>query len=371
MGFSQSDTVQYSRRSVWKGVAIFAVDTSILIACAWLAIFSDFLWLRLFASVGTGLMIALLFVVGHDAAHQSLTPHRWLNGMLGRLAFLPSLHPFSLWQLGHNQTHHRWTNLSTKDYVWTPLSMAQFQALSPRRRMVYRFHRSLLGPLTYYLTEIWWPKMVCPSSQVVNGDYKREYIFDLVLVYSFLAAYTITLASLATQLAPSRGLGAFDVFLFGVLIPFAVWNVLMGFVVYLHHTHPHIRWYDNQADWRSCSAQYSSAVHVIFPRPVNFVFHRIMEHNAHHERPSIPLYQLKAAQENLHEDIYVLEWNPFSHLAIVKACKLYDFEQARWLDFSGNYTSESTQITRDIPEPHFASRKEARQSPTANPFVQN
>ena len=93
--------------------------------------------------------------------------------------------------------------------------------------------------------------MVCPSRQVVNGHYKREYIFDLVLVYSFLAAYTMTLASFATHLGPSRALGAFDVFLFGALIPFAIWNVLMGFVVYLHHTHPRIRWFDNKADWRS------------------------------------------------------------------------------------------------------------------------
>ena len=53
-----------------------------------------------------GVATAMLFVLGHDACHGSLTPSPRLNRWIGSLAFLPSLTPFSAWELGHNQTHH-------------------------------------------------------------------------------------------------------------------------------------------------------------------------------------------------------------------------------------------------------------------------
>src|SRR5437867_42787 len=34
--------------------------------------------------------IGMLFVIGHDAAHNSLTPIGWLNRLLGRLVMLPA-----------------------------------------------------------------------------------------------------------------------------------------------------------------------------------------------------------------------------------------------------------------------------------------
>jgi hypothetical protein len=37
-----------------------------------------------------------LFVIGHDACHGSLTASRLLNALIGRMAFVPSAHSFSL-----------------------------------------------------------------------------------------------------------------------------------------------------------------------------------------------------------------------------------------------------------------------------------
>ena len=64
-----------------------------------------------------------LFEVGHDACHGSYTPNANFNRWIGRLAFLPSLHVFSLWRFGHNVLHHGYSNLRGKDFVcvepWT------------------------------------------------------------------------------------------------------------------------------------------------------------------------------------------------------------------------------------------------------------
>jgi omega-6 fatty acid desaturase (delta-12 desaturase) len=96
------------------GVAI----ASLLVVDAW--------WVKVFASLVAALWIARLFVIGHDACHGSYTPNKILNKWIGRIAFLPSLTPYSLWEIGHNLAHHGFTNLKGRDYVWTPYSPNEF-----------------------------------------------------------------------------------------------------------------------------------------------------------------------------------------------------------------------------------------------------
>ena len=85
----------------------------------------------MFASLVAALWIARLFVIGHDACHGSYTPNKTLNGWIGRIAFLPSLTPYSLWEVGHNLAHHGFTNLKGRDYVWTPYLAARIRAVFP------------------------------------------------------------------------------------------------------------------------------------------------------------------------------------------------------------------------------------------------
>ncbi len=78
--------------------------------------------IKLLFGMIAGFWIGRLFIIGHDACHQSLTPHRRLNKVLGRIAFLPSITPYSLWDIGHNVVHHGYTNLKGFDFVWAPLT---------------------------------------------------------------------------------------------------------------------------------------------------------------------------------------------------------------------------------------------------------
>src|SRR6185437_13077289 len=55
----------------------------------------------------------------------------------------------------------------------------------------------------------------------------------------------------------------------------------------------------------------------------------IMEHNAHHALPVIPLYNLQAAQRRLRAafpDIQSLDLSPAAFCRIADACKLFDFD---------------------------------------------
>ena len=70
----------------------------------------------------------------------------------------------------------------------------------------------------------------------------------------------------------------------------------MGFVIYGHHTHAKVSWYDDRSAWMRAQPFVSTTVHLKLPFRAGAVLHHIMEHTAHHVDMSIPLYKLKAAQ---------------------------------------------------------------------------
>ena len=106
-----------SRRRYLLPLLIFGFDLAVYSLCFYLTLTISITSLRFLASLACGLAAGLLFVVGHDACHQSFTPSRLLNRILGQVAFLATYHPFSCWDLGHNRVHHRFTNLATEDYL--------------------------------------------------------------------------------------------------------------------------------------------------------------------------------------------------------------------------------------------------------------
>ena len=102
-------------RGVATPIIWFLLDWLVLGVAIASLFFVDSWWVRVFASLVAALWIARLFVIGHDACHGSYTPNKTLNKWIGRIAFLPSLTPFSLWEIGHNLAHHGFTNLKGRD----------------------------------------------------------------------------------------------------------------------------------------------------------------------------------------------------------------------------------------------------------------
>jgi len=308
-----------------------AAMASVLVVDSW--------WVRVFASLVAALWIARLFVIGHDACHGSYTPSKILNGWIGRIAFLPSLTPFSLWDVGHNLAHHGFTNLKGRDYVWTPYSPHEFARLPWIRRLLERIYRSGVGQGVYYMIEMWWKKLFFPNRKHV-GHLRGSYMWDCMLVTGFAAAWIGGLILWAVY--SGRPLGSLLVF--GFAVPFFVWNCLMGFVIYVQHTHPRVAWYDRRDEWSANAGYATTTVHVKLMRPLDGLIHYILEHGAHHVNMGVPLYRLKEAQarlsatldERLRSEVFTWRyyWNT------VRRCKLYDFAQHVWMDFDGRVTSQ-------------------------------
>lgn len=297
------------------------------------------LWAKILMGMVAGFVIGRLFILGHDACHQSLTPHRGLNRWLGRAAFLTSLTPYSLWDIGHNLVHHGQTNLKGFDFVWSPLSVEEYQALSPVRRRLEHIYRSGWAPGLYYFIEMWWLRMYFPA-KIYMGARRSSFFWDGMLVSGFALLWIGALGYLAAR----TGQGWIKTELTGFVVPFAFWNFMIGFVVYAHHTHTRVAWYDDKTEWTRAQPFVSTTVHLIFRFQVGALMHHIMEHTAHHLDMGIPLYRLKEAQKFLETHlpgrIIVQNFSWSWYFKTARLCKLYDFKRRCWLDFEGRPTSE-------------------------------
>ena len=290
--------------------------------------------LRLLAGLVAGFWIGRLFVIGHDACHQAYTPDKKLNKWLGRIAFLPSLSPYSLWDVGHNVMHHGYTNLKGVDFVWMPSSVAEYQQMSAGRRFMERVYRSGWGPSLYYMIEIWWNKMFWPSKKV-QPSRRPAFFWDnvLVSVYAVIWLAVVVLGALAANVS------VWSAIITAFIVPFVFWNGMIGVVVYMHHTHERIKWYDDKAAWLASQPFVTTTVHLTFKYGFGGAVHHIMEHTAHHLDATIPLYKLKETQQRL-EDLLPnrIVVQPFSlawYWRTARNTKLYDYENQRWLTFDG------------------------------------
>jgi acyl-lipid omega-6 desaturase (Delta-12 desaturase) len=320
--FPRPELRRLHAKSTLHGLAIVALDLALFAVLIAIAVGSLPWPVRLASSSLAGLAVGMLFVVGHDACHQAMFGSRTLNAILGRIAFLPALQPYSLWEHGHNRTHHRFTNQKGLDFVFEPLTVDEYRELTPFARAKYRFYRSLPGHLVYNLNEIWWKRMFFPRPSSIGG-YRPIVIVDLLLMSAWMIGLTMLVGT--------------DHIVLGLVVPVVFFNVAMSPVIYLQHTHPRVRWTAPSYSPTPRLDQLRNTVEVTFPKPVDLVLHRIMDHTAHHLRPGIPLYRLHDAQARLRElhadQIIRHRWSLTSHLAIIRQCKLVDIDRATWLTF--------------------------------------
>jgi omega-6 fatty acid desaturase (delta-12 desaturase) len=327
------------------GLGFLLFDASVYGVALYGAVTADELWKQLIWSVVAGFCTAGLLIVAHDACHQSLTPNRLLNRIIGTLAFLPALHAYSLWRHGHNFLHHLHTNQRGKDYVWEPLSLREYQQLSAWQKWKYRFYRSFVGHYFYYPCEIWVRRRFVPRRMHV-GTITAEHWLDSLAVIAWMLLLSCLLIAVH---AHHKGVAVNDMtlwaepLLLGIGIPFFLNGMLNSDSTYLHHTHPAIHWSWDKPQEGWDLHQTRTSIHVRYPQPIDWFLHWIMDHTAHHLQPAIPLYRLKDAQQQLEqqhgEQIVSYRFTFAAMRDILKACKLYDDQQGCWTDFEGRPTS--------------------------------
>jgi omega-6 fatty acid desaturase (delta-12 desaturase) len=319
-------------RSTTAAVMLVVMDTTLYVFALAGTLWFPWWPVRLLCSIVAGLAVAILFILAHDACHGSLTSSSRINAVVGRMCFLPALYPFSPWAHGHNHLHHGWTNLKEKDYGWRPFSLAEYRALPVRRRVLERIYRTLPGVALYSIVEIWWTHMMHLTEEDRRSLNHAAARFDRGLV----AAYVLVTLAIVMPFGPAA-------VLLSLLFPWLVFQWLFGTLTLQHHTHPRTRWFRTRKEWSFYEGQIANTVHIVFPRIVELVLHNITVHGAHHADPRVPLYSLPAVQSQLERtfgaDVIVERWTLSTYRRLLKTCRLYDYDQHRWLDFDGTPTT--------------------------------
>ena len=322
-------------------------DTVLYFAAIAVAVLATPIWIKIGAVVCAGTAISMLFILGHDAQHLSLFSNRRLNAAAGRWTFMPCLHNPTLWRYQHNYLHHQFTNVKNRN-SYSPLGYEEYARLSALGKFRERLYRNPVGFGVYYLVERWWKHKFFPRYSSPRISAPRAWL-DFCLNIAWLAA----LAAVVVWLDARYGAGnPWLAILFGVVLPFLVWNQLMGTTAFLQHTHPLAHWSDEDAGGRPEPNQIAYTIFVRFPRWYDYLSHNIMQHPAHHVSPRIPWFRLFDAQTRLNQltDEMIIERVGLRYLLnLARKCQLYDYGSGEWLDFRGRPTCSPGPISVVIP----------------------
>jgi omega-6 fatty acid desaturase (delta-12 desaturase) len=328
-------TIAEENRTLARGLRVFAVHFSFYIATLIGAIAQLPVALNLVFSIANGVLIALLFIIGHDAGHNSFVPGALWNRWLARIAFVPCVHGASLWRVVHNEQHHARTNLKGVDGVWVPMSPEEYRRASAMRRLLERVYRGAAGPIVYYYVVFWIHRVLFPLAPEVRKEWRRH-LPDSAFAFVGLILTLMVIAVSGKALTPDRPLWL--VFLTGWAIPFAVWNYLMGFTIYLNHTHPLIPWFDDEERWRQLRALAPDTASIVMPVNLVPLYTKVMAHSSHHVQTRIPVYLLPEAEGELRKGYSrLLEYrlSVRAYRSIYKTCKLFDYKRMCWTGFDG------------------------------------
>jgi omega-6 fatty acid desaturase (delta-12 desaturase) len=363
---------QYRVKSLKSGMASFGIA-----AAVWLVTFAGILflptwmwWAKVLLALINGSAGSALFLAGHDAGHGTLVPKRWMNRLIGRICLLPALHPFTAWVHNHNVLHHAFTNVKEKDPGFPPLSVDEYRAKPWFGRWLYRCSRGGVPGLgLMYFTGMWMKWEMFPNAARTPRN-RWQFQIDRLIVIAFAIAWIGSLVGVAFLMEDEPLVPAIVNVLCGFVLPYAVWNIEIGFIIFQQHTHPRVPWYSELDKPKPTffQAQVKATPHIWFAGPFRFLMRNIMEHTAHHADPRIPHYHLPQAQHQIErqykKEMVRVIWSRNMLKTTLQTCRLYDYETHRWCDYDGTPLTESL-IVR-VPVDRQASARGAQDNaPTA------
>ncbi len=245
------------------------------------------------AWVFTGTALTGFFVVGHDCGHRSFAKRRWVNDLVGHLAFAPLIFPFHSWRIGHNY-HHTHTNKLTEDNAWHPITPQKFENWSKTSQRNYRF---------FINKKLWWVGSIGHWA-VVHFDWRKFKEKDQASVKLSVAVVVIFAAITFPLLLATGGVWGFIKYWF---VPWMVYHFWMSTFTYVHHTAPDVP-FTAPEKWNQAIAQLNGTIHCDYPAWIEILCHDINVHVPHHISTAIPSYNLRMAYNSIKEN-----WGSYLH----------------------------------------------------------
>ena len=298
---------QKNARKAWTQVLL----TIVTVIVGYAAISVSPWFLLPFTWFFTGTALTGFFVIGHDCGHRSFAKRKWVNDVVGHLAFLPLVYPFHSWRLLHDK-HHNNTNKMDIDNAWSPLRPEDYEDTDLVRKEGYKLVRG----------RFWWIGSVFHWA-LIHFNLDNYHVRDRAKAnFSnwFVIIGGVIGLSILTALTGPWGLVKFWV------MPWLGYHFWMSTFTIVHHTLPEIEFQEPEV-WNEAKAQLFGTVHCEYPAWVETLTHHINVHIPHHVSVAIPSYNLRAVHEHLDsilgKDLVKREFNWELMKQITEECHLY------------------------------------------------
>jgi omega-6 fatty acid desaturase (delta-12 desaturase) len=270
----------YQRPSHRRSVGEILV-TALPFALLWGAAFfcaSRGWWWGLLLTAPAAAFLVRLFMIQHDCGHGAFFADRTANAWVGRLIGVLTLTPFDYWRRTHAIHHATSGNL---DRRWLGgvdmLTVAEYQALPPLRRLGYRLYRHPvvmfgLGPPFLFILQQRLPV------GLMNDKKAWLSVLGVNLVIVVVAAGLVAL-------------GGVQAFLLVHLPIIAMAGAVGVWLFYVQHQFEGAYW-KRQADWNLPHASLHGSSHLVLPPVLRWFTANIGAHHIHHLGSRIPFYRL-------------------------------------------------------------------------------
>jgi omega-6 fatty acid desaturase (delta-12 desaturase) len=266
------------------------------------------------------LLLVRLFMFQHDCGHGSFFPSRRANDVVGTVLGVLTLTPYTSWRGEHAEHHASAGNLDRRGIGdITTLTLSEYLALSPLRRLGYRLYRHPavmfgLGPIWLFLI----------SNRIPSGNPRRQWR-DWASTLGTNAALAGILAVLIITSGPLA-------IIFGCL-PVMVLAATIGvWLFYIQHQFEEAYW-QPKSRWNFREAALHGASFYDLPSVLHWLTGNIGFHHIHHLSSRIPNYRLRECHSS----------NPVfgasKRLSVIESLRcarlaLWDSERQRLISFS-------------------------------------
>lgn len=233
-------------------------------------------------------LIVRIFIFQHDCGHRSFFRSARANRWVGIACSVVTLTPYENWRRQHAGHHMHWNDLDNRnsgsDIYSTCLTLEEFRALSPARRLFYRF---IWHPV---VALILLPPLVFLVLYRVPFDTPAEWRRERRSVHVTNAALIVVFGAL--------------IFAFGfenvllVHLPTSILAAIMGVWMFsLQHRFDGAAW-AQAASWSQAGASIDGSSHLVLPKVLQWFTGNIGYHHIHHLDPGVPNYRLEACHQS-------------------------------------------------------------------------
>ncbi|WP_354318192.1 fatty acid desaturase [Sinorhizobium fredii] len=236
-------------------------------------------WYGLIAVVPAAAFLLRLFMIQHDCGHGSFFARRGLDDWTGRVIGVLTLTPYDYWRRAHAAHHASAGNLDERGVGdITTLTVSEYHALSPIKRLGYRLYRHPLvmfgfGPAWLFLL-----KQRLPVGMMKGG----------ALPWVSTMATNVAIGVCAALMAWAIGLLPFLL----IHLPIVLLSGAAGiWLFYVQHQFEDTHWSAGD-DWHFPQAALHGASHYDLPLVLRWLTGNIGIHHVHHLSSRIPYYRL-------------------------------------------------------------------------------